>query len=58
MASTLTQSTTNTAVLYLAFELDWTEWKLGFSTAPARLRTIAARNLDALQGKSPKSRCR
>jgi transposase len=37
--------------LYLAFELGWSEWKLGFVPGPgvpARLRTIGARNLPAL----------
>ena len=39
------------AVLYLAFELGWGEWKLAFSTGPranVRLRTIAGRNTQAL----------
>ena len=38
--------------LYLAFELGWTSWNLAFTTATAqkpRLRTITARDLDALQ---------
>jgi len=37
--------------LYLAFELGWNEWKLGFATAPAdnpRLRTVGARNTQVL----------
>jgi transposase len=37
--------------LYLAFELGWTSWDLGFTTGMAqkpRLRTIPARDLDAL----------
>jgi transposase len=39
------------AALYLAFELGWTEWKLGFSTGLAgapRLRTMRARDLSTL----------
>jgi transposase len=39
------------AVLYLAFELGWGEWKLALSTGPranVRLRTIAGRNTKAL----------
>lgn len=52
MTATHTLQTTNSrAVLYLAFELGWTEWKLGFSTGIAgapRLRTIRARDLGAL----------
>jgi len=38
--------------LYLAFDLGWTSWNLAFTTAMAqkpRLRTIPARDLDALQ---------
>ena len=45
------QTTNSQAVLYLAFELGWTEWTLGFSTGLAgapRLRTIRARDLGAL----------
>jgi transposase len=52
MTATHTPHATNSqAVLYLAFELGWTEWKLGFSTAIAgapRLRTMRARDLEAL----------
>ena len=50
-ATHTTHSTHSRAVLYLAFELGWTEWKLGFSTGIAgapRLRTIRARDLAAL----------
>jgi hypothetical protein len=39
------------AVLYLAFELGWGEWKLAFSTGPranVRLRAIGGRNTGAL----------
>ena len=38
--------------LYLSFDLGWTSWTLAFSTGLAqkpRLRTIAARDLDALR---------
>ena len=48
------QTTNSQAVLYLAFELGWTEWTLGFSTGLAgapRLRTIRARDLGALVGR-------
>ena len=52
MTATHTLQTTNSrAVLSLAFELGWTEWKLGFSTGIAgapRLHTIRARDLGAL----------
>ncbi|MBY0528263.1 MAG: hypothetical protein K2R98_33040 [Gemmataceae bacterium] len=61
MAATHTQSTTSTPVLYLAFDLGWTEWKLAFSTAPAepaRLRTIRARDLTALEQEIAKARQR
>lgn len=39
-------------VLFLAFELGWSEWKLAFTIGPAqkpRLRTIVARDLAALE---------
>jgi transposase len=39
------------AVLYLAFELGWNEWKLGFATGPAdnpRVRSIGGRNTNVL----------
>jgi hypothetical protein len=45
------QATNSQTVLYLAFELGWTEWKLGFSPGIAgapRLRTMRARDLEAL----------
>ena len=53
MTATHTTHVTAPAVrLHLAFELGWNEWKLAFSTghgqAP-RLRSIPARNLEALQ---------
>jgi transposase len=40
------------ATLYLAFELGWSQWKLGFSVGLGqrpRERTIDARDLDALE---------
>src|ERR1700676_2360656 len=42
----------NSQVLYLAFELGWSEWKLAFTTGfgqAARLRSLGARNLAGLQ---------
>lgn len=44
-------ATERVAVLYLAFELGWSEWKLAFGTGPranVRLRTIGGRNTVAL----------
>jgi len=48
-------------VLYVAFELGWSEWKLAFSTGPAeapRLRALRARNLVALQNEIAKAKKR
>jgi transposase len=45
------QTTTNGPRLHLAFELSWNQWKLAFTIGhgqPPRLRTVAARDLDAL----------
>ena len=45
-------NTTATPTLYLAFDLGWTSWSLAFTTGMAqkpRLRTIPARDLDALR---------
>ena len=45
-------TTTAAATLYLALELGWTSWNLAFTPAMAqkpRLRTIPARDLDALK---------
>jgi transposase len=45
-------STTDSPRLYLAFELGWSQWKLGFATGldgKAWRRTIPARDLSALQ---------
>ena len=51
-ATHVTDSTTATApVLYLAFELGWTSWKLAFTIGSGqkpRLRSIAARDLNTL----------
>jgi transposase len=62
MPATLKQAIGNaSAVLYVAFELGWNEWKLGFSTGlaqPARERTIAARNLTALEQEITKAKQR
>jgi transposase len=54
MSATHVQDSTPAASskLYLAFELGWTSWNLGFTTAMAqkpRLRIIPARDLDGLQ---------
>src|SRR5262245_2599369 len=46
-------------ILHLAFELGWTQWKLAFTTEPAqkpRIKTIAARDLAALQEQIAKSK--
>ncbi len=54
-------STTASPVLYLAFELGWGEWKLGFTTSlaqPVRQRTVRARNLKALNEEIAKSKQR
>jgi transposase len=50
-----------TAILYVAFELSCNEWKLGFSVGlgqPARERTIKARNLEGLQQEIAKAKQR
>lgn len=46
------QSTNHDVRLHLAFDLGWGEWKLAFTVGhgqPPRLRTIRARDLEALQ---------
>lgn len=46
------QSTTAVVSLHLAFDLGWSEWKLALTIGhgqPPRLRTIRARDLEALQ---------
>jgi transposase len=53
------QSTTSQLRLHLAFELGWTEWKLAFTIGHGqspRLRTIRARDLDALQREIARAR--
>ena len=47
------------SVLFVAFELGWSEWKLAFSPGvgvPARQRTIAARNLALLDKEIAKAK--
>jgi transposase len=49
------------AFLYVAFELGWTQWKLAFTTGAAqkpRIKTIAARDLAALQAQIAKAKKR
>lgn len=49
------------ALLYVAFELGWTEWKLAFTPAvgvPARQRSIGARNLLELEKEIAKAKQR
>jgi transposase len=61
MTATQTHSSDFQPALYLAFELGWNEWKLAFATAPAdapRLRSIGARNLEALQQEIAKAKKR
>ena len=55
------QSTTSVPRLHLAFELSWNQWKLAFTIGhgqPARLRTIAARDLAGLLGEMAKAKAR
>jgi transposase len=52
---------TGGSVLHLAFELGWTHWKLAFTVGlgqPPRVRTIAARDLVALEQEIAKARKR
>src|SRR5258708_4409742 len=52
---------THGPVLYVAFEMGWTEWKLGFAPGngvPARLRSIGARNLGVLDKEIAKAKQR
>lgn len=54
-------TTTDAPTLYLALELGWDTWKLAFTEAPARkprLRTIAARDTDALAREIDRARDR
>jgi transposase len=56
-----TKQTEARAILYLAFELGWSEWKLAFATGPAdnpRLRSIAGRNTEALLAEIAKAKKR
>jgi transposase len=49
--STKRSPATSPPVLYLAFEMGWSEWKLAFVTGPAdnpRLRNVAGRNTAAV----------
>src|SRR4029077_280008 len=51
--------TTNQGVLYLAFELGWTEWKLAFTTGHGqkpRFRSLTARDLPKLQQEIARAR--
>jgi transposase len=55
------KSTGDTGVLYMALELGWSQWKLGFVSEAGqkpRQRTIAARDLAALQGEIGRARAR
>jgi transposase len=61
MTATHKNATTLPGVLHLAFELGWSEWKLAFTTGPSqkpRIKTIAARDLVALQQQIAKSKKR
>jgi hypothetical protein len=52
MKATQTDSTGGAAVLYMAYDLGWTSWKLGFSVGLGhrpRCRTIRARDLEQLE---------
>src|SRR5215813_6810283 len=55
------QSTTSVPRLHLAFELSWSQWKLAFTIGhgqPARLRTLAARDLAGLLREIAKAKAR
>jgi transposase len=63
MAATRKQYTAASAkkVLYLAFELGWSEWTLAFTTGPAepaRLRKVGARRLDLVLAEIAKAKIR
>jgi transposase len=61
MTATLNQCSDGTRALYVAFELGWSEWKLGFLTAladPARLRTIKARDTGTVLGEIARAKAR
>ena len=58
---TVQSNTAVAPVLYLALELSWNSWKLAFTTGlgqKARLRTIPARNTDALLAEIRKAKAR
>ena len=60
-ATAIHDSTTPSPRLYMAFELGWSQWKLGFATgldAKPWRRTIPARDLSALQQAVAKARRR
>lgn len=60
-ATRVSQTTAPCSSLHLAFELGWSEWKLGFTTGHGqqpRLRQIAARDLEALQQEIAKAKRR
>jgi len=55
------ESTGDNAVLYMALELGWSQWKLGFvreAGQKPRQRTIPARDLAALQGEIGRAKAR
>lgn len=55
------QSTTAAVALHLAFDLGWGEWKLALTVGhgqPPRLRTIRARDLEALQREIARAKTR
>jgi transposase len=60
MTTTRDQQSTTTAVrLHLAFDLGWGEWQLALTVGhgqPPRLRTIRARDLEALQREIARAR--
>src|SRR4051794_22344263 len=61
MSVTHMQSTTTAPVVYVAFELAWSEWNRASSTGlaqPPRLRSIGARKLLVLQEEIAKAKVR
>jgi transposase len=59
MTATHAQCTTNRPVIYVAFELGWTKWMLGFRVGRAgnvRWKTIPARDLIAFQRELAKAK--
>ena len=56
-----THGTSGQAILHLAFELGWTEWKLAFTTGlgqKPRFRTVRARDCEGLQQEIAKAKKR